>query len=99
MRQSDGQWDDRFCGNRADRGGNPGYQFDQINWVCEGRTRCGNGVIQSGESCDDGNRANGDGCSDTCTIENGYSCIGAPSDCDMVCSARAFHISFWRQSL
>ncbi len=36
MRQSDGQWDDRFCGNRADRGGNPGYQFDQINWVCEG---------------------------------------------------------------
>ncbi|MBI2374137.1 MAG: hypothetical protein HYV07_09070 [Deltaproteobacteria bacterium] len=33
-------------------------------------TLCGNGVIDAidGEECDDGNRANGDGCSDTCRI-------------------------------
>jgi cysteine-rich repeat protein len=30
---------------------------------------CGNGVLESGEACDDGNRVNGDGCSSTCTIE------------------------------
>ena len=32
-------------------------------------SQCGNGVIDSGESCDDGNTANGDGCSSTCLVE------------------------------
>jgi len=32
--------------------------------------RCGNGKINEGEKCDDGNNANGDGCSyPGCTIE------------------------------
>jgi cysteine-rich repeat protein len=30
---------------------------------------CGNGVIQPGEECDDGNTNNGDGCSSTCQVE------------------------------
>jgi len=30
---------------------------------------CGNGVIETGEECDDGNTVSGDGCSSTCTIE------------------------------
>jgi cysteine-rich repeat protein len=30
---------------------------------------CGNGVVESGEECDDGNTANGDGCSSTCQTE------------------------------
>ncbi len=30
---------------------------------------CGNGVLENGEGCDDGNQANGDGCSASCTIE------------------------------
>lgn len=30
---------------------------------------CGNGMIQSGEQCDDGNTASGDGCSSTCQTE------------------------------
>jgi cysteine-rich repeat protein len=30
---------------------------------------CGNGIIESGESCDDGNMVNGDGCSNTCSVE------------------------------
>jgi len=31
---------------------------------------CGNGVIESGEECDDGNIVNGDGCSSICQIES-----------------------------
>ncbi len=32
---------------------------------------CGNGVIETGEGCDDGNTNSGDGCSATCQIEGG----------------------------
>lgn len=31
---------------------------------------CGNGIVESGEQCDDGNLNNGDGCSSTCLIES-----------------------------
>lgn len=31
---------------------------------------CGNGVVDQGEACDDGNANNGDGCSSSCTTEN-----------------------------
>jgi len=30
---------------------------------------CGNGIIEAGEECDDGNTVSGDGCSSTCQIE------------------------------
>lgn len=30
---------------------------------------CGNGAIEGGESCDDGNKTSGDGCSATCQLE------------------------------
>jgi len=30
---------------------------------------CGNGVLEGGEQCDDGNTANGDGCSASCQLE------------------------------
>jgi len=32
---------------------------------------CGNGIIEPGEECDDGNQEDGDGCSSTCLIETG----------------------------
>src|SRR6185436_13302175 len=35
---------------------------------------CGDGVLQTGEECDDGNATPGDGCSGLCTIEPGYTC-------------------------
>ena len=47
---------------------------------------CGNGVANSGEECDDGNTANNDGCSSTCTIESGYACTGALSECYIIAS-------------
>jgi cysteine-rich repeat protein len=36
---------------------------------------CGDGILQPGEQCDDGNNNDGDGCSSTCTLEN------HPPDC------------------
>jgi cysteine-rich repeat protein len=33
------------------------------------------------ESCDDGNKASGDGCGPNCMIEQGFICSGEPSKC------------------
>ena len=35
---------------------------------------CGNGVLDTGEQCDDGNTFIDDGCSNTCQIEEGWQC-------------------------
>jgi len=44
---------------------------------------CGNGVVDEGESCDDGNTASGDCCSSLCRIEiAGSVCRAAASPCD-----------------
>jgi cysteine-rich repeat protein len=45
--------------------------------------RCGDGLISSKETCDDANTVptSGDGCSSTCQIESGWSCVGEPSVC------------------
>ncbi len=41
-----------------------------INAFCEGQSSvCGNGVVESGEQCDDDNTVNGDGCSASCQVE------------------------------
>jgi cysteine-rich repeat protein len=48
--------------------------------------RCGDGIIQPGEACDDGVEPPqaGDGCSATCQLETGYGCRGAPSQCHAI---------------
>jgi cysteine-rich repeat protein len=46
---------------------------------------CGNGIVEPGEACDDGNTVNGDGCSAVCTVQPGYNCTGSPSVCTTVC--------------
>ncbi len=35
---------------------------------------CGNGLLNQGEQCDDGNNSDGDGCTRLCDIEAGYQC-------------------------
>ena len=45
---------------------------------------CGNGRLDPGEFCDDGNSRDGDGCSSTCRVEEGYLCDGQPSVCRQV---------------
>jgi cysteine-rich repeat protein len=42
---------------------------------------CGNGMIETGEECDDYNGESGDGCSLNCQVEFGYNCVGQPSVC------------------
>lgn len=37
---------------------------------------CGNGVLNPGEECDDGNNRNGDGCNRFCHLEYGYAFCG-----------------------
>jgi cysteine-rich repeat protein len=51
-----------------------------------GYTECGNGIIDSGEQCDDRNQDNGDGCTSYCRIEyecgNGIVESGNDEQCD-----------------
>jgi cysteine-rich repeat protein len=49
---------------------------------------CGNGTVEYGEACDDGNRVDGDGCTSRCRIEDAATCpAGAQDrDGDGVCS-------------
>jgi cysteine-rich repeat protein len=44
---------------------------------------CGDGIVQAerGETCDDGNRIGGDGCSGTCKIEPNYRCPAEGQPC------------------
>ncbi len=43
---------------------------------------CGNGILEQGEECDDGNLLAGDGCSQLCEIEEGWLCNSAsPTTC------------------
>ncbi len=59
----------------------PGYTCPQAG-VCFANPRCGDGTVNTGEACDDGGLGNGDGCSSTCTVESGYTCVGlGPSVC------------------
>lgn len=73
---------------------------DQETGVCSPSTGtcCGNGLLDSGEECDDGNLVNGDGCTATCAVEDcndnidctgdeyrqGVGCVHTPDDalCD-----------------
>ncbi len=43
---------------------------------------CGDGSIESGEQCDDGNTANGDCCSSTCQFEYPAICRASAGACD-----------------
>ncbi|PIR53349.1 hypothetical protein COU76_01615, partial [Candidatus Peregrinibacteria bacterium CG10_big_fil_rev_8_21_14_0_10_49_10] len=56
------------CGDR-----NSAVQCDFIEEVCirtdSPDAECGNSVIEDGETCDDGNRLNNDGCTRLCIIE------------------------------
>ncbi len=45
------------------------YETDEL---C--RSVCGNGLVEAGEQCDDGNRNDGDGCNAVCVMEETTSC-------------------------
>ncbi len=43
--------------------------------------RCGDGMLRSGEACDDGNTGPGDGCDATCAVEPDWACPTPGSPC------------------
>ncbi|MCP3684837.1 MAG: DUF4215 domain-containing protein [bacterium] len=44
-------------------------KLEVLFYNCEGPS-CGDGILESPEECDDGNNANGDGCSSSCDVED-----------------------------
>ncbi|HZR83678.1 MAG TPA: thrombospondin type 3 repeat-containing protein [Candidatus Binatia bacterium] len=47
----------------------PGGTCDHATGQCSAPAVCGNGTVENGEQCDDGNTVGGDGCSAVCGIE------------------------------
>jgi cysteine-rich repeat protein len=45
----------------------------------------GNGIVEFGEACDDGNLIDGDGCSSTGKLENGQACTGDRDCMSLLC--------------
>ncbi|HVM95615.1 MAG TPA: lectin-like protein [Candidatus Acidoferrales bacterium] len=68
----------------ASGGTNPGFTGDGTHIVIDNFTfapsTCGNGTVDPGEQCDDGNYANGDCCSSTCEIDVAGTPCTADSD-------------------
>ena len=56
-----------FQGNRNPFIDHPEWAECLFNDICLG---CGDGVIDLGEECDDGDTDDGDGCSSSCTVES-----------------------------
>ena len=54
-----------------------------VDACCVDCNVCGNGVVEDGEACDDGNRVSGDGCSASCTVEScGDGIVEGDEQCD-----------------
>lgn len=61
--------------------------WNSANWrniACRASVNCGNGIVESGEQCDDGNTNTNDSCTNVCTKNtcgDGYINVGV-EDCD-----------------
>jgi len=57
--------------------------MEEPDWlVMRWMERCGNGIKEGVEKCDDGNQKDGDGCSSICRVEPGWECTPtSPSSC------------------
>ena len=69
-----------------------GGDLDCVESVCA--TTCGNGLVQDGEECDDGNLDDGDGCTSTCRDELWLWVNLGESDRDMVAGCCSSSASF-----
>lgn len=61
---------------------NNGFRFVQGVCIEMLSENFGNGIIDLGEQCDDGNSDNGDGCTWNGYVESGWECNGEPSVCE-----------------
>ncbi len=53
--------------------------------VCEPADTCGNSDLEGTEACDDGNPNAGDGCSNSCAVEPGWTCPTPGTPCQEIC--------------
>ncbi|KAJ8039578.1 Pappalysin-1 [Holothuria leucospilota] len=66
-----------------------------------GKAFCGDGSLDTGEDCDDGNLAGGDGCNMQCQEEDFFRCEGEPSVCryfrgDGECESFEVYFDSWQ---
>ena len=61
--------------------------MNEVPPICEPAGSCGNGVIDAGESCDDGNLMTGDGCSSVCLLEDGEPCTDNAQCVSAICDS------------
>ncbi|MFC1889148.1 MopE-related protein [Thermodesulfobacteriota bacterium] len=54
--------------------------------IFTGASECGNGLLEEGEICDDGNMDPDDGCSHECRIEAGWTCPVPGTPCVTLCN-------------
>lgn len=71
-----------ICGSSVNCGDCLSSEVCNSTWQCE--IACGNGDMDTGEECDDGDTDNSDGCSSICTVELGWECTGEPSSCENI---------------
>lgn len=71
-----------------------GWTLDDLCIVAAGPATCGNGAVDAGEACDDGNATPGDGCSARCALEDGAA--AADAGC---CSTTESPAGYWLLSL
>ena len=52
--------------------------------MCGPQSTCGDGIVDGGEQCDDGNTQDGDGCSSSCALEQncGDGVVNPGEECD-----------------
>jgi len=64
----------------------PGWNCPAQGGTCTMMTAamCGDAHVDPGEQCDDGNSADGDGCSSTCVVEPGYTCPAVGMRCTLI---------------
>ncbi len=72
--------------------------FADMGWQVAASASCGNGVLNLGETCDDTNRSDGDGCDHTCRVEACFTCTGEPSICapEPSCGLAVDHFNCYR---
>jgi len=99
------QEESAFDGNCCDEDGCFNLEYYHIKEVkpsalvkCQGECcivdpGCGNGIIEPGEDCDDGNRHPGDGCSEVCVVECNWECPTPGQPCSRIARRELEEIS------
>jgi cysteine-rich repeat protein len=68
-----------------------------VNYIVEGGGcvgKCGDGVVVTGEGCDDGNLQDNDGCSSSCKQEAYFSCTSATAGATSTCSLSGIGLEY-----